>query len=171
MKNARFSFDEYKDKNPCGGCSSPCCKNLLIVHKVPVTWMDLDYIRYLLNFPKIQVTISKKGEWGILIDMSCNHFDQKSENCKVHGTSEQPRTCVYYNPYQCLYKKKLLDKDLMTIYKLDRERFEHWVQFIKFDDNGSIVDAPSFEKSLEILQKYDCETDDSESNQIPDDTK
>ena len=171
MKKAPSTFKEYNKNNPCNGCSSPCCKYLLIAHKAPATWMDLDYIKYLLNFEKIQVTVSKKGEWGILIDLSCINFDLESENCKVHGTSEQPKTCVYYNPYQCLYKKNLLDNGPLTIYKLNSDSFDHWVKFIKFDDNGSIIDAPSFEKSLEILKKYRSKNDEPKSNQTSKENK
>ena len=64
-----------------------------------------------------------------------------------------------------------MDKDPLSIYKLDSVSFEHWVKFIKFDDNGSIVDAPSFEKSLEILKKYRSKNDDSASNYMPEENK
>jgi hypothetical protein len=123
--------------------------------------MDLDYIRYLLNFYKISVTVSKKGDWSILMDLNCINFDSEKHNCRVHGRPEQPKTCAYFNPYQCVYKKDLTEdqKDQRTIYKLDREMFDHWVQFIQFDENGSIIDAPSFEKAIEILEMHSCEHD------------
>ena len=153
MKKTGSTFKEYNEKYPCEECSAPCCRYLLIPHKAPNTWMELDFIRYMLNFPKINVTVSKAGDWGILFQQDCTYYDPKKQKCKVHNTPEQPKTCAYFNPYQCNYRLNLENKEPFSIYTLNREKFDHWVQFIKFNEDGTIVEAPNYEKSLEILKK------------------
>jgi hypothetical protein len=147
-----FTFKEYKDDYPCEECNAKCCKYLLIPYKTPSSWMDMDFIKYLLNFPKVKVAVSKNGNWELLIQGDCMNLDEQTNKCTVHNTDSQPRTCVYLNPYHCYYKVNLENKNPPGIYILDREKFEHWVKFIKFDENGTIVEAPSFEKSLKILK-------------------
>jgi hypothetical protein len=117
--------------------------------------MEMDYIRYILNFPEVNVTVSKNGDWGILLDKICIHFNEENLNCKIHGTPSQPKTCSYFNPFQCNYRLNLEESEPQNIYILDREKFEHWIQYVKFDENGKIIDGPSFEKSVEILKKYE----------------
>jgi hypothetical protein len=148
------SFNDYNENYPCEVCSAPCCRYLLIPHKAPTNWMEIDFIRYVLNFPKINVTVTKKGGWGILIEQDCIHFDPKNQNCRVHNTSTQPKTCVYFNPYQCNYRLNIESKNPNVLYTLSRDSFEYWVQFIKFNEDGSIFEAPSFEKSLKILADF-----------------
>jgi len=155
MTKKLSTFEEFNENYPCEECSAPCCRYLIIPHKSPSTWMDLDFIRYMLNFPDINVTVSKAGEWGILIHQDCLNFDEKDQKCKVHNTSTQPKTCSYFNPYQCNYRLNLDAKEPNSIYILDREKFMHWVKYVKFSENGVIVDGPSFEKSKEILKKFE----------------
>jgi hypothetical protein len=44
------NFLEMAGENACSGCSAPCCRVLLVPHPTPVTFMDLDYIRYVVGF-------------------------------------------------------------------------------------------------------------------------
>ena len=148
------TFDDYNENFPCDKCTAPCCRYLLLPHKPPTTWMELDFIRYVLNFPKVKVTVAKNGNWGILFKQDCIHFDPKNQNCQVHGTPAQPKTCVYFNPYQCNYRLNIESEKPNVLYILNRENFEYWVKFIKFNEDGSIFDAPSFEKSLKILTEF-----------------
>lgn len=154
MDKTLFTFKEY-EKLPCEECIAPCCRTLLIPHKTPVSWMDWDFIRYILNFQTVDAIVSKGGDWAILIHQNCIHLDEQTHRCKVHNTNEQPKTCVYYNPYQCYYKINLLSKNSPEMYILDREKFKHWVQHIYFDEKEEIVDAPNFENSIQILKEWE----------------
>jgi hypothetical protein len=153
MGNTKFSYAEYNGNYPCEECSAPCCKYLIIPYNTPTTWMDMDFIKYLLNFPKVNLTVSKKGIWSIMIKQNCVHLDEKNTKCMVHKTPEQPKTCEYYNPFQCHYKMNLNSKQASSIYVLNRDNFQYWLQDVKFDENGMIVDGPDFEKSLKILKE------------------
>ncbi len=151
MNKTLFTFEEYNKNIPCDECSAPCCRYLIVPYKTPSSWMDLDFVRYLLNFPDVNITVSKNGTWGILINQNCVHLDEKKTKCKVHKTSKQPKTCSYYNPYQCNYRINIDTKKPASIYVLTRENFDQWAQYLKFDENGILIDAPSYEKSIEIL--------------------
>ena len=144
-------FNDFNETDPCEECNAPCCKYLLIPYKTPSTWMDMDFIKYLLNFPDVKLTVSKKGTWNIMIEQNCIHLDEQNLKCKVHKTADQPKTCVYYNPYQCNYKMNLSSNKASSIYILTRDNFQNWLHELKFDENGLIVDGPSFEKSVTIL--------------------
>src|SRR5690348_12621632 len=116
MNLIKLTVKEYNYSNPCLKCNSPCCQVITIPHKVPVTLMDLDFIRYLVNFPRIEVAVSRSGDWLILIRDVCQHFDRESYLCKVHGTNEQPLTCQYYNPFQCWYKRNFTTANPHDLY-------------------------------------------------------
>jgi hypothetical protein len=103
------------------------------------------------------MAVTKSGGWGILFEEDCIHFDSKDNKCKVHGTPAQPKTCVYFNPYQCNYRLNIESKTPKVFYTLDRDSFEYWSKYIKFNEDGTIFDAPSFEKSLKILNEYRSE--------------
>lgn len=147
-----LTYKAYNENQPCEKCMAPCCKTLVIPQKTPVTWTDLDFIRYLLNFRTVKVIVSKAGDWSLLIEQNCIQFDETNYLCKVHGSIEQPKICVYFNPYQCYYKVNLQSENPADVYKLDRRKFEQWVQYVYFDENGQIVEAPSFETSLQVLR-------------------
>lgn len=155
MKRSTSSFKEFNETYPCDNCEAPCCRYLLLPYKTPSTWMDLDLLKYILNFPNINVTVSKEGTWGILFNQDCIHLDVKNLKCKVHKTSMQPKTCTYFNPYECNYKLNFNDKNFSSMYILNREKFEHWLDFIKFNENGLIIEAPSFEKAIKILKDFE----------------
>ena len=155
MKVIPLTFKECNNSNPCLKCVAPCCQVIMIPHRIPATLMDLDFVRYLLNFPRIEVAVSKRGDWLILIREVCGHFDQESHLCKVHGTSEQPLTCQYYNPYQCWYRPNLSVDNPRDIYVLKRETFDYWLQRVRFNENGEVISAPDFEESREILKEWE----------------
>ncbi len=155
MKVIPLTFKDCSNGNPCLNCTAPCCRVIMIPHKTPATFMDLDFIRYLLNFPRIEVAVSKSGEWLILIREVCRQFDQDSHSCKVHATNEQPFTCQYYNPYQCWYKPNLAFTSPRDICILKRETFEYWTQWVRLNEISEVISAPDFEESRKLLQEWD----------------
>jgi hypothetical protein len=152
-----MSFTEFNEKNPCTGCPAPCCQMQLIPFKVPATFMDIDYLRYMLLFPRTEFSVTLTGEWSIIKWEDCREFDAGTHTCKLHNTAAKPRICAMYNPYNCWYKKSFVLNDVQQVYRMDLERFNTWVDELKFAPDGKITQAPDFERSVEVLKDIPIE--------------
>ena len=158
MTSAEVSFAEFSRGNPCAGCPAPCCRLQLIPHKTPSTFMDLDFVRYMLLFPHTEAVVTISGEWHIAKRENCRAFEATTCTCKNHDTPQKPRTCMMFNPYNCWYKKNFVPERPPEVYRLNLTRFEVWVNEIGFAEDGRIILAPSFERSQEILRDMPIES-------------
>ncbi|MDI7274993.1 MAG: hypothetical protein QME94_03345, partial [Anaerolineae bacterium] len=108
---------------PCRECHALCC-SYLPLQVVPVrTLMEADYVRFLLGFPLLRAGFAVNGQWSIYYTAPCRHFDLAARRCRVHGTWEQPRTCVAYNEHDCWYQRAI-SPDSRGFLLFDRARFE-----------------------------------------------
>lgn len=119
-------------------------------HRRPQTFLDVDYMRYMLNFPNIEILIDSDGEWSVAVLQTCRHLDTASKKCKVYGTPRRPRICNSYSADQCWYHRNFVSSRPPELVRLDSERFEAMLRFLGFDDLGRIVQAPSWEQLREI---------------------
>ena len=149
-----LTFTQYLEQNLCHSCQAPCCQIILIPTSVPATFMEIDHIRYRLNFSRLEMAVSKTGDWFILVHDTCGYFDKEAKMCAVHGSDKQPLTCKHYNPHHCWYWLNLESAEAPDIYILNRASFEYWVDWLKFNKNGEIVAAPNFKESQEILDEW-----------------
>lgn len=148
------SFLEKTEANPCKGCSSPCCRVLLIPHPTPTTFMDLDYIRYVLGFPTAQIILNSDGQWQVLMEQTCRLLDQKTNLCTVHDTARKPKTCVFFNPYQCWYKRSFHKTgNPPNLIRIDLEALEAILPHVRFDDEQNIIEIPTWEFIRELVNK------------------
>jgi Fe-S-cluster containining protein len=111
--------------------------------------MDLDQARHLINFEHIQLTLSAAGEWNAYYVYPCRFLDRETFRCTVHATPHQPRTCVHYNPYQCLYKRLFTASVGTEILRLDHQRVQFIASQMEFDDRRQIVAMPAWEALVE----------------------
>ncbi len=151
---AEFSeknFIEIAERNPCTGCSAPCCRVLLIPHKPPATFLELDYIRYMLGFKNVEMIVNSEGQWHVYLKETCQLLDEKTNLCTVHNTSRKPKVCDYYNPYQCWYQRNLTTENPPDTILIDREGIERILPHVKFDNDGNIKEVPNWEKMRELL--------------------
>lgn len=148
--------------SPCATCAgTPCCTNLP-VHRLRVaTLIDLDYIRYLLNFDALVVTLASNGEWSVFLGAACRHLDQASGRCRVHGQPDQPHICATYNPYTCWYKGALGSGGDSDTFRVDRRRWEVIAQRTVFDEGRHIIEAPSWDDLAAAFASQDDPPDDS----------
>lgn len=152
MVNYPLNFAEFRQSNPCFGCPAPCCRMQLIPCQIPSNFMDLDYVRYVLLFPDTEVVVMQNGTWSLIKWVKCSAFDDTKCICKIHNTPEKPHICETYNAHNCWYKKNFVLTDSQELYRLNLERFDVWIKEIQFAENGNIISAPDFEKSLDIIK-------------------
>ena len=139
------NFTDAARGNPCDGCAAPCCRMLLIPHPTPTTFMDLDYIRYMLGFPRVGMVLNRDGTWQVSIDDVCVFLDQETNLCTVHGTDRKPKTCVFFNPYRCWYKRNFTVENPPDLVRLDRDVLERVLELVRFDEHGDIIALPTWE--------------------------
>jgi hypothetical protein len=140
------SFLHKAEENPCTGCSAPCCRVLLIPHPTPSTFMDLDYIRYMIGFPKLEMILNSDGQWQVLIEQTCRLLDEETNLCTVHATARKPKTCVFFNPYPCWYRWSFHKKENPpNLIRINMEAFEEVLAHVQFDEDGKILQIPTWE--------------------------
>lgn len=153
MRNPSRSFFEWMEESPCDGCPAPCCRLHLSPAKVPETVTDLDYLRYSLLFPGNELLVGADGSWMLARWQECSALEPGSCSCSLHATPAKPQVCVHFNPYNCWYKRNFTTAEPPDLYRLDRARFELWVESIGLDEDGLIVSAPPFEEAREMLRE------------------
>lgn len=144
-KKDKIGFEEIMRQNPCDDCESYCCKFLLIPHPAPRKLMDIDYLKYMLGFNKIAMLLSKDGQWKAMVEVDCIHFDKDKKRCKVHNTSQQPKTCSYYNPHSCWYRESFNKGENRDIIRIDISNFDKFTEILTFTEGGEITNIPTFE--------------------------
>ncbi len=148
-----LSFIEAAGTNPCTGCSAPCCRMLLIPHPTPMTFMDLDYIRYMLGFGRVGMVLNRDGSWQVRVEDVCGFLDAATNGCTVHGTERKPKTCEFFNPHDCWYKRNFIGEDAPQLIRIDQEVFEGVLELVRCDDDGRIVELPTWEAIQAIARE------------------
>ncbi len=135
--------------SPCQGCHALCCCYLPLQVLPARNLMEIDYIRYLLDFPCLVAGFSMGGQWSIYYVMPCRYLDLDNRRCKVHGTSEQPKTCVAYNEHDCWYYRAIRGEAIGFLH-FDRHRFEQLLPLITFDRDRNITSVPSWDQMVDL---------------------
>jgi len=146
MDQPETNFISKTKINPCEACIAPCCKMVLIDYPPPSTFMDMDYIRFMLGFPSIRVILRKDGIWQVKIIEDCSYLEPDTNKCKVHYTERQPKTCSYYNPYNCWYKRNFLNNEAPEVLEFNSQQFEKLLSIIQFDEEDKISRIPKWEE-------------------------
>jgi len=107
--------------------------------------MDLDYIRYMVAFQGVKMILTSEGHWQLMIEQVCRLLEQETSLCTAHNTPRKPKTCVFFNPYRCWYKRNFTTNDPPDIVRVDMEIMESILASVKFDEEGNITEIPSWE--------------------------
>lgn len=136
---------EHAATNPCLDCSAPCCRLLLSPHATPQTFMDLDYLAYVVLLEGVELIISEDGSWQIGRWGRCAHLTEGAL-CGVHATDAMPRTCVYFNPFNCWYKRnfEVAAADAPDVVRLDRAAFDRLLRAVVVADDGGLAEVPTW---------------------------
>lgn len=158
------NFYSLMEGNPCTGCSAPCCRMVLIPHPAPTTYMDLDYILYMLGFSTIEMLLSPDGQWQVIVHDNCRFLDAATNLCTVHGTPRKPKTCVFFNPHQCWYKRNFHSEQNFhsecnlhnvtlsdEVVRINLEAMETILQHVSCDEAGNIIEVPTWEAIRDLV--------------------
>ncbi|MDJ0662334.1 MAG: YkgJ family cysteine cluster protein [Crocosphaera sp.] len=129
------TFQEMQ--NPCNGCEAYCCKTLLFPQELPTTYNRLDFYKYCLGFPGVELGISD-SQWTIIIKTRCRHLD-KDNNCSIYDDPERPLICKYYDAGRCTYKIGFAEIKTEGYMRIGYEEFNCLLETYRFDDYGNIT--------------------------------
>lgn len=129
-------------ENPCTGCAAYCCKTLVFPQAVPGHVSNLDYFRFCLGFPGVELGIGD-GQWSIIVKTTCRHL--QDNRCGVYGQPERPIVCKYYDQWKCDYKRQFGETRPADMVRLRLEQWEWLAACFLYDDNGAIVEMPPME--------------------------
>jgi hypothetical protein len=151
--------DPGEGVHACTGCVAPCCSAVTLHEMRLRTFREVDYLRYVLGFERIELGWDIEGVVEINYRALCSSFDEKTAKCTVHGTDEQPLQCRDYDPEECEYREQYLGQEMPKTIRISRARFPYVQALFKYDSKGNIVHCPDsdeiracFEASLDSEQ-------------------
>ncbi|MEM7659101.1 MAG: hypothetical protein AAF399_23470 [Bacteroidota bacterium] len=142
------TFSAKELSKPCMTCQAYCCKTLIFPQNVPVTYANLDYFKFSLGFPGIELGVSDEG-WSIVLKTTCRHL--KDDRCSVYGKEERPLLCQYYDEWKCTYKVHFGNPHPKDFLRLKLGHFDQLLETITFDENGHVSSLPSMREVKQYL--------------------
>ena len=139
--SALQSYVEYHSSNPCEDCNAPCCNMFILPYPTPFTFMHLDYMRFLVGFEGVTMLLNADGTWQLKVEKRCYHFDEATGRCAIHDISLRPKTCVFFNPSNCFYKRNFTTGNPSDVAILDQAALDQFIDHLKFNNNGEIVET------------------------------
>jgi len=136
------SVHRYADAQvlaPCEGCEAWCCKRLVFNRGLPGDASQLEFLRYCLGFPGVEIGIASDS-WAVIVHTTCRHLD--GNRCSVYGTDERPLRCGYYNALDCKYRSHFGSPRPDEIIRVSRDQFATVADSMVFDELGRIVAMP-----------------------------
>ena len=138
-ERADLMKDDAEIAAPCTGCGAPCCSTLVFPLAYPTTASSVDYIRFLLGFPGIELGVADGG-WGIVVRTRCRHLTDDAL-CGVYGSEERPLLCRYYDEHACTYKSQFGQPRPDDFLRVRYDHFDWFAECFRFDPDGTIVAA------------------------------
>jgi hypothetical protein len=138
--------------SPCADCAdTPCCAYLPLRSFKVTTLLELDHAVYLLNFDRIELGLSKAGDWSIYYRYPCRFLDLDDRRCTVHNLPQQPNICVTYNPYRCWYKPNMTGNVGEEFLRINRRRMAYILDHVVVDEERHVVEMPAWESLAQVF--------------------
>lgn len=126
--------------DPCTGCDAYCCTTLVFPQAAPTSYANLDYLKFCLGFPGVEVGVSDGATWNVMVRTSCRHLE--GGRCAVYGQPERPLLCRYYDETKCTYRIEIGETRPQGFIRLRLEHFDALASAFAFDDAGAVVERP-----------------------------
>jgi hypothetical protein len=147
-------FGDAQVSDPCDGCEAYCCKLLIFSRGLPAEVAQLEFMRYCLGFPAVEVGVADDS-WALIVHTKCRHLD--GNRCSVFGTDQRPLKCDYYDAVGCSYRGHFGTPRPDDILRVQREQFRMVVDSLVFDDLGRVVAIPPVAVLRDRLEGFERE--------------
>lgn len=145
--SAQKHFSASELSNPCMTCKAYCCKTLIFPQHIPTTFANLDFFKFSLGFPGVELGVSDTG-WSIVLKTTCRYLED--DKCSVYGKTERPLMCQYYDEWKCTYKVHFGQRHPNDFLRIKLKHFDQMMEAVGFDEHGHISYLPT---TLELKQQ------------------
>ena len=135
-----YSFDQ--SISPCASCAAYCCETLVFPQSPPGSVASLDYYRFCMGFPGLELGVAADGTWSIVVKARCRHLE--GNRCGIYGKKERPLVCTYYDEWVCNYRPRFGQARPEGYLRLKLEHWKWLTECFQFDQFGEIAKFPSF---------------------------
>jgi hypothetical protein len=138
-------WGERRAGGPCRTCPSTCCRHLYFRRKLPKTYLDLNFFRYMAGFLGVALELTHDS-WWIVVETDCRHLDLETGDCRLYGKPERPRHCVYWCEWNCGIRKSFGGKGSPLLRLKESAQFDALRDIVVLDDEGGIMRLPTYEQ-------------------------
>jgi hypothetical protein len=142
-QDTQINYSYTDNNNPCQGCQAYCCKTLVFPQATPVNRTNLDFLKFCLGFPGIELGIAD-DMWSIVVRTTCRHLE--NNRCTAYNKPERPLLCKYYDAWKCTYKPNFGTPKPAGFLRLKLEQFNWLGECFQFDEFGNITQFPSVDE-------------------------
>lgn len=129
--------------DPCDGCSAYCCTTLVFPLTKPSNLAGLDFVRFALGFPGVEVVIGDEA-WSLVVRTRCRYLDEA--RCSIYGRPERPIICRHYEARTCSYKTVFGPSSLPGSLRVRFDDFDRLLAAVDVEQDGRIAVLPSTEE-------------------------
>lgn len=135
-ENGSMTKSYFDFQSPCRDCDAYCCRNLMFAQPRPSTYAALDFIRYMVGFPGLELGITD-NQWYITAKTGCRHLEDGQ--CAVYESEERPLLCRFYDAMHCIHKRCFGKAKPEGFVRVRFEEFNWFLETFKFDEDGNIT--------------------------------
>jgi hypothetical protein len=157
-----YHFGHPQVSEPCEGCEAWCCKMLVFNRGLPVSASQVEYMRYCLGFPGIEVGVAEDG-WAVIVHTTCRHL--QGNRCSVFGTDDRPLKCDYYEALNCSYRGHFGVPRPEDIVRVRRDQFGVLAESMVFDELGKTLAIPPIDILRDRLEQFEVAREEWQSSQ------
>ncbi len=147
-KEEMYNYDDLR--NLCNYCEAFCCKTLVFPADIPGSIANLDYFKFCLGFPGIELGIAN-GAWSLVVKTTCRYL--KDERCSIYDNPERPLLCQNYDPWRCNYRINFGEPRPPGFLRVNLEQFDLLAECFQFDRNGTILNMISIEDIRNYIEE------------------
>lgn len=136
--------------NPCSGCAAYCCTTLIFGRPAPTDMSGLEWLRYCLGFPSVELGISEDG-WALIVHSTCRHL--AGGLCSLYGSDDRPLRCSHYDALECDYRAQFATPRPEEIVRVSREQFVLLQRMVVFDELGRIQAVAPVDVIRDVLEE------------------
>jgi len=126
--------------DPCTGCAAYCCETLVFPQAMPVNISSLDYYRFALGFPGVELGLAEDS-WSLVVKTRCRHLE--GTRCAIFGAPDRPLICRYFDAWKCTYRINFGLPRPAGFLRLRLEQWQSLTECFRFDQYGKIVEFPA----------------------------
>jgi hypothetical protein len=148
--NDRVSASFFRD--PCGDCRSYCCKSLSFPRGLIHSYSEMDYLRFCLGFPGVELTVNTQMQWTVVVRTRCTQLTGE-DKCLLYDDLLRPQVCSLYDQNACAYRSRYTDHETAMELRVHMDDLLSIRDASDFLQSGEGARIPSFIEIKDLIQR------------------